>query len=305
MSKFLDLEGLGYYTQCFKPGLVELVDGGAKNLLDCSINALKQILTSGTWNNNIYTNSAGDISMTVNSDNTLTISATNVTANRTITIGTLGTNQGNLYFSCTPNIEGAGTKFRSGINYVGYDDGEGLNVPNLTTSRAIQLEIVGSSASPTTLSNIVYKPMLCTKSKWNISQTYQPYRPSEDEQNAQIAVNTSEITLLRTFMAYVGYAEVTEVNKRDDERRLNVVTNGYYAGIGTVNCTGMLVSNKLPLDTDLTVENCQGDARGAAYAVTGYAKDMDNGLGVSIKPYIEIDNVRHYGVQQRYFYNDL
>lgn len=114
-----------------------------------------------------------------------------------------------------------------------------------------------------------------------------------------------EITLLRTFMAYVGYAEVTEVNKRDDERRLNVVTNGYYAGIGTVNCTGMLVSNKLPLDTDLTVENCQGDARGAAYAVTGYAKDMDNGLGVSIKPYIEIDNVRHYGVQQRYFYNDF
>jgi hypothetical protein len=164
-----------------RAALVELVDSGAKNLLDCSINALKQRLTSGTWNNNVYTNTAGDISMTVNSDNTLTISATNVTTNRTITIGVLETNQGNLYFSCTPNIEGAGTKFRSGINYVGYDDGEGLNVPNLTTSRSIQLEIIGSSASPTTLSNIVYKPMLCTKAAWDVSHSYQPYRPSYQE----------------------------------------------------------------------------------------------------------------------------
>ena len=114
-----------------------------------------------------------------------------------------------------------------------------------------------------------------------------------------------EITLLRTFMTYVGYAEVTEVNKRDDEGRLNIVTNGYYAGIGTVNCTGMLAANNLPLDTDLTVENCQADARGAPYSVTGYIKDRGEGLGVTIKPYIEIDNVRHYGVQQRYFYNDF
>jgi hypothetical protein len=191
MSKFLDLEGLGYYTQCFKPGLVELVDSGAKNLLDCSINTLKQILTRGTWNNNVYTNNTGDVFMTVNSDNTLTISATNVTANRTITIGTLETNQGNLYFSCTPNIEGAGTKFRSSINYVGYDDGEGLNVPNLTTPRAIQLEIVGSSASPTTLSNIIYKPMLCTKAVWNISHEYQPYAMSNVELTQTIGdINT-------------------------------------------------------------------------------------------------------------------
>lgn len=161
--------------------LIELVDGGAKNMLDCSINALKQILTSGTWNDNVYTVRTGDVSMTVNADNILTISATNVTTNRTITIGMLEADQGNLYFSCTPNIEGAGTKFRSGINYVGYDDGEGLNVPNQTTSRTIQLEIVGSSASPTTLSNIVYKPMICTKAAWNISHAYQPYRPSYQE----------------------------------------------------------------------------------------------------------------------------
>lgn len=193
MSKFLDLEGLGYYTQCFKPGLAEVIDEGAKNLLDCSINTLKQIFTSGTWNNNVYTIPTGDISITVNTDNTLIVSATNVTTTKIIRIGTLGTNQGNLYFSCTPNVEGAGTKFRSSIAYVGYDDGEGLNVPNQTTSRTISLEIVGSSDSPTTISNIVYKPMLCTKSKWNISTAYSPYAMTNIELTTKEQQNENDI----------------------------------------------------------------------------------------------------------------
>ena len=34
MSKFLDMDGLEYYTSRFKPELVDIVDSGAKNTLD-------------------------------------------------------------------------------------------------------------------------------------------------------------------------------------------------------------------------------------------------------------------------------
>ena len=114
-----------------------------------------------------------------------------------------------------------------------------------------------------------------------------------------------EITLLRTFMAYVGYAEVTNIETTSIEFQLKFYIHSYYEGSGTITHTGVLASRVLPLNTDLTTDNCEGDFNSNRADFSTIIKDKDNGLGVSVKPYIEIDNIRHYGVQQRYFYNDF
>ena len=121
---------------------------------------------------------------------------------------------------------------------------------------------------------------------------------------AQIETNENSITMLRTFMAYVGYCDIsaaaeTELNK------IRIFINGYYTGNATTLKVGCLMSRSLPLNTDLTVDNSEGDYSAEGLMFSGTAKDKQEGLGVSFKPYIEIDGVRHYGVQQRYFYNDL
>ncbi len=113
-----------------------------------------------------------------------------------------------------------------------------------------------------------------------------------------------EITLLRTFMAYVGYAEIEKVEKYDDEGRMTFWYHAYYSGNDTVSY-GCLISRELPIGTELTVENAETDYALNNPYITFRLKDLFNGFGVSVKPYIEISGERHYGVQQRYFYNDL
>ena len=113
-----------------------------------------------------------------------------------------------------------------------------------------------------------------------------------------------QITLLRTFMAYVGYAEIEKVEKRDDEGRMTIWYHAYYSGNDTVSY-GCLVSRELPIGTALTVENAEVDYNVSVAYTTFVTRDLLNGFGVSLKPYIEISGERHYGVQQRYFYNDL
>lgn len=48
--------------------------GGGKNLLDLNITNLKNINTTGTWNNNVYT--INSVTFTINSDNTITVNGT-------------------------------------------------------------------------------------------------------------------------------------------------------------------------------------------------------------------------------------
>lgn len=117
-----------------------------------------------------------------------------------------------------------------------------------------------------------------------------------------------QITLLRTFMAYVGYAEISEVEKQtDNPYRIRFTVTSYYSGSGVVTRTGFLAARSFPYNTEITTDNCDGDiGLDNSMSVTSTINDSrGDGLGAVVKPYIEIDGVRHYGVQQRYFYNDL
>lgn len=124
---------------------------------------------------------------------------------------------------------------------------------------------------------------------------------------ATIDDNKNNISLLRTFMAYVGYSEVIKVEKQvDNPNRIKFYIQGYYNGDTSTIKTGSLFARSIPLNTDLTVDNAEVDQNLPGLTMNGIINDSrGDGLGVLVKPYIEISGERHYGVQQRYFYSDL
>lgn len=185
MSKFLDLEGLGYYTQCFKPGLAEVIDSGAKNLCLVDIQRILVLNPTATQSGNtitkdnhlFFTINSNDI--TINSDGQNNLCFLQLCNNNNFTI------QDGITYMLSGCQGGSSTTYDLRVSY-----GTGTyNYPQYSepipvvyrddTTYNIAIVVRANQ----TLSDITIRPMLCTKSAWNISQTYQPYRPTEDEQN--------------------------------------------------------------------------------------------------------------------------
>ena len=143
--------------------LVELVDGGAKNKLKLSNPSVPTGLTC-----------------TANSDGSYTVSGTLSSANSiTFSINAV---DGDLILSGCPAGGGTSTYLcritKSGVAVSeSTDTGSGSNV--FTMDGIDYAYAIRFSAG--TYANIVFKPMICTKAAWDISQTYQPYRPSYQE----------------------------------------------------------------------------------------------------------------------------
>lgn len=143
--------------------IAELVDGADKNKL----------------NHTAYTRTVNGVTYTVNAD-------------RSITITSDGTNTQSLLYlvqnyelpagdyvlsGCS---EGSSTTFdlrvkAGSTTYINYDGGTEFTYNG---TDALESTIVVRAAQ--TL-NITMKPMICTKTEWGASQSYQPYRPSYQE----------------------------------------------------------------------------------------------------------------------------
>lgn len=171
MPRYLDFDGLQTYTQQFKPGLAELIDSGAKNVID--INP-----PSGT-------DSAG-ITYTPNADKSFTAqgTASALSQKRLFTISAEdATKYNGMILSGCP-AGGSSSTYRiafmmDGSPWTTYanDYGNGAliqNVPNVPCRVFIYIE------SGQTV-DLTFKPMICSKAEWNISHSYQHYRPSYDE----------------------------------------------------------------------------------------------------------------------------
>jgi len=144
--------------------LVELVDGGPKNKLSVGI----------------PTSVPTGLSCTRNTDGTYTVSGTLTSANSiTFNIGAI---EGDLVLSGCP--EGGGNETyllritKSGSQVTGsVDTGNGSDVFTMNgTGYALNIRFAAG-----TYTDVVFKPMICTKAEWNISQQYAPYRPSYQE----------------------------------------------------------------------------------------------------------------------------
>ena len=171
MSKFLDLDGLEYYTKQFKPGLANLIDNSEKNI----------------FTTQSITETIGDCTFTNNGDGSWTTTSSGAVADR---------RQKALYFYI-PNTVKSGKYVLSGCPEGG---GSGdktyycLYVWDVTTNTRVSLNDIGEGLifdwapdythrysvvidirTGQNPNGLTFYPMICTLDDWNISQTYQPY----------------------------------------------------------------------------------------------------------------------------------
>lgn len=153
-----------------KAALVGIVDGGAKNKL--------------SWN--VANKEHNGITFTVNGDGTVTASGTNDgTANSYISIkimsaADIGALEGCILSGTPTNSVGAYMSLEErGGSYRTYvkDQGVGVEIPAISTEINVYI-VVPKNA---TVTDMIFQPMICTAADWDISQTFQPYRPSYQE----------------------------------------------------------------------------------------------------------------------------
>lgn len=150
------------------PELIELVDSGAKNLLN-------NTLISGTV--------SSQITATVSTDKQVTLSGTTPSnADASFTTSTNTQFPAGTYIGSGSPSGGAIDKYR--IDYVVNDSavyrdtGNGVEF-TLNSASNVRSQIVvyrGNTAPSAT-----FKPMVCSKAAWDVSQKYVPYVPSNAE----------------------------------------------------------------------------------------------------------------------------
>lgn len=160
-----------------KAALVDIVDGGAKNRLPFNdLTAIQAMNTGGTWDGNAYT--WNGVTFTINSDFSVTVEGTATGGNAVLVLSQTGgfsIEEGNWILSGCPE-GGSGTTYSIAIAETVSDTG---NTAEFTTAtnKLVRIYVI----SGTTADGLIFKPMVCSKAAWNVSQAYQPYRPSYQE----------------------------------------------------------------------------------------------------------------------------
>jgi hypothetical protein len=153
-----------------KSALVEIVDGGAKNKL--------------SWSAADKTHNG--VTFTVNGDGTVTANGTNDGTNNSfisikiLMTAEIGALAGCILSGAPTNDIGAYISLEErGGSYRTYcrDRGEGVTVPEISTDVNVYIVVPKNAVAD----NLIFKPMICTAAEWDISEEFQPYRPSYQE----------------------------------------------------------------------------------------------------------------------------
>ena len=167
-----------------KAALVELVDSGAKNFI--AVNFTSR--AAGTDKPSITNNGDGSITVDGSRESTsATILVYDISSDATVSTDTTYTLPvGKYVIAATGNTKlKLQVYMHNGTDLValgtsGADIAEfEYTSENKTTYPYICWRINANGAS--TFDNYTFSPMICSKSAWDISQTYQPYRPSYQE----------------------------------------------------------------------------------------------------------------------------
>lgn len=170
MSKFLDLDGLSYFAKKVKNDTYSNWTSGKNKIKP------NQYLYAGR------TETVGEVTFTINSDYTITANSNgaSIASSRTFVI-----------YSGTP-IHIAGDIISGGISNQCFFRCEGSDSPYIDygTSLGNATELTAPSAAnvylfirinPGNAVNVTFKPMICTATDWQKSQTYFPYAMSNVE----------------------------------------------------------------------------------------------------------------------------
>lgn len=160
-----------------KSALVDIVDGGAKNRLPFNdLAVIKTMNTGGTWVDNVYT--WNGITFTINSDFSVTADGTATGGNAVLVLSRTGgfsIEEGSWILSGCPE-GGSGSSYSIAIAGTVSDTGNTAEFTSVT-NKLVRIYVI----SGTTADGLIFKPMICSKAEWDISQAYQPYRPSYQE----------------------------------------------------------------------------------------------------------------------------
>ena len=154
-----------------RAALVELVDGGAKNILK----------NTAPYGDNVRTN----IIFSHNYDDSYIINAENAnTQNTDFYVATnVQLKPGTYKLSGCPAGGDNSSTYKLQIAGIGYDAGDGLT---FTIVQATTLNVYIRIWAGYVPNGLVFKPMICCEATWDISHQYVPYRPSYDELIARI-----------------------------------------------------------------------------------------------------------------------
>lgn len=147
--------------------LVHLINEGGKNRVNPTVTT--QTVSGITW--------------TVNSDGTITANGT-ATANSYVTIQVLPSDyvfDGN-YFLCGCPSGGGSNSYALYVargSYTKYDYGDGVVLSSSTDG--LNKNLIAIVYSGQTVTDLVFKPMICKKVYWDITQKYVPYCPTLPE----------------------------------------------------------------------------------------------------------------------------
>ena len=146
-----------------------------KNKLEYDLSYLKSINTVGTWNNNIYVR--GDVTYTVNNDNTITVESTGTSGGIFFLHGAFANTFGGDILSGTPSGGGNNTyhinveQAAGSYTLLAQDKGETATIPNNT----VQNIVIYINCKIATQSPQTFSPMICTQADYTVSSAYQPY----------------------------------------------------------------------------------------------------------------------------------
>lgn len=157
--------------------IAELVDAGAKNKLPITVSSQE----------------VGEVVFTVNADNSISVYTTaTTTALRSIT---LVQSTDNFYVYSTDIVSGVPSTDKDVLIQFGI--GTSGNTKNVVPSvgyiaagvsgymRYMQI-IIRSGVSIPQTEPLIFKPMICTKTAWQVSRNYVPYQPSYAELVARV-----------------------------------------------------------------------------------------------------------------------
>lgn len=189
---FTEFQPYALPNTAITPALIECVDNGTKNELSYSLERLKALNTSGTWSGNSYT--FRGVTFTYNaSTKEISTYGTSTVANAVFHFDTgFIPKSGTTYVLSGCPRSGSVSSYRlcnMGETWAN-DFGNSATAIGDGTAKDIAIYVASANIDVGTSSNpLVWKPMICEKSLYNVSPTFEPYAMSNVELTEKVAIN--------------------------------------------------------------------------------------------------------------------
>ncbi len=200
MSKYLDYEGLQYYTTKVKGAInvntqnITCNWNMSKNRVIFTLNELKTRNTTGTWNDNVY--EANKLKFTINKDNTITITSEGQAITSTTFLNIIISqdyNDGNQYvLSGCPSGGSAANSYSmilynsNGSDRLAVDSGNTVTFTGNYNSTKLSLRF----QTGVIYSEMIFRPMIALKSVYDITSEYEQGALSNVELTNNVATTT-------------------------------------------------------------------------------------------------------------------